>query len=67
MRDLVERDPGPELGGVEGPVALERRDVRRDEQDRGVARSRDGDVVLAEHVLREEPQDAADLRAEQQG
>ena len=64
---LVDRDPRPEVGRVEAPVAFERRDVRDHEQQRPRALgSRDRDVVLAEDLLGERAEDAADLRPEQQ-
>ena len=38
--DLVQRDVGPELGRVERPVALERGEVRHDEEQRAPSSSR---------------------------
>ena len=66
VRDLVERHPGSELRGRQAPVPLEGGDVRNHEQERRGVRTRDGDVVLAEDVLREVAEDGPDLGPEQE-
>ena len=68
VRDLVDRDPQPEVGGPERETLLERQDVGADVVDR-VGRARPAvvgvvgheQVVLTEHALREVAEQPAHL------
>ena len=53
VRHLVERDPEPEIFGLEPPSPLRRDDVRADEVHLAGAAGREQQVVLAEDLLRE--------------
>jgi hypothetical protein len=66
MGDLVQRDPRSKVPLRQAPIALERGDVRNDEQQRSDPLAGDGDVVLTEDALAEVSEDLPDLRSEQQ-
>ena len=64
MRDLVQRDPHPELSGGEAELLLDARHIRPDEVDQSVVIRRKEHVVLAEDAVSQIAEEPSKLRAQ---